>query len=256
MFFRNIYTLFCCCHANMLFCCWEDRNPMHICKDYQICLLRFVCLDLFLQICFFRFVSSDLFLQICVLQTDFFIFRFVKFVQICFLYVFIQIRFFVFCELSDFQISQISLFVQISQISQISQMCLFTCVSSDSFLQMILFRCAISYLFHHMLVSLDSFLQIRFFRFVLSNEYVCSYLVIQIRFFRFICSDSFASSFCCCVERGLSVPFAILCACTACARETASKLGILAVLSFARSWALKFLSFTGFELQVLSFVFL
>ena len=116
--------MFCCCHANMLICCWKDRNPMHIFKDYQICLLRFVCLDLFLQICFFRFVSSDLFLQICVLQTDFFVFRFVQFVQICFLYVFIQIRFFVFCELSDFQISQISqisLFVQISQISQISQ---------------------------------------------------------------------------------------------------------------------------------------
>ena len=84
MFFCNIYTMFCCCHANMLICCWEDRNPMHIFKDYQICLLRFVCLDLFLQICFFRFVSSDLFLQICVLQIDFFIFRFARFVQICF----------------------------------------------------------------------------------------------------------------------------------------------------------------------------
>jgi hypothetical protein len=103
MFFRNIYTLFCCCRANMLFCCWEDRNPMHIFKDYQICLLRFVCLDLFLQICFFRFVSSDLFLQICVLQIDFFLFRFVKFVQICLLYVFIQIRFFVFVNCQIFR---------------------------------------------------------------------------------------------------------------------------------------------------------
>ena len=187
--FFNRYTMFCCCHANVIICCWEDRNPMHNVKDYQICLLRFVCLK-------FKYVSSDLFVQI----------RFFRFVFLALL------SSNSFLHIQNSQISSYSdLFVHICQISDFSDLfvCFFKLVSSDlffhfrllrfvcsdSFVQVCLFRFDVFKICLFRCVSSRVFLQIRFFIFFCSDVLfqicliICLFL--WIRFFRFVSSDSF-----------------------------------------------------------------